>query len=37
MRAADAVEFATDGMDLDEVVDRLEALVREKLGLAQPP
>jgi cytidylate kinase len=33
MRAEDAVEFVTDGMSLDEVVDRLESLVREKLGL----
>ncbi len=29
--AADAVEVATDGLSPDEVLDRLEALVREKM------
>lgn len=29
-RADDAVEFSTDGLSLDEVVDRLEAIVRER-------
>lgn len=31
VRAADAVEVCTDGMSLEEVVDRLEAIVRESL------
>jgi cytidylate kinase/pantoate ligase/cytidylate kinase len=33
MRAPDAIEFVTDGLSLDEVVNRLEQLVREKLGI----
>jgi CMP/dCMP kinase len=37
--AADAVEVCTDGLSLDEVVDRLEQLVRHKLqnGVLQSP
>lgn len=30
LRAADAVEVCTDGMSVDEVVDRLESLVRDR-------
>jgi cytidylate kinase len=30
MKAADAIEVVTDGMSLDQVVDRLASLVREK-------
>lgn len=35
-RAADAVEVCTDGLGLEEVVDRIEAIVRERMRNAQP-
>jgi cytidylate kinase len=31
LKAVDAIEFCTDGLTLDEVVDRLEAIVRERV------
>jgi cytidylate kinase len=32
VRAADAVEVLTDGLTQDQVVDRLERLVRSRMG-----
>lgn len=37
MRADDAVEIGTDGLSLEEVVERLEQVVRERLGDSRPP
>jgi cytidylate kinase len=37
VRAADAVEVATDGLSIDQVVDRLEAIVRARGGRRPAP
>lgn len=33
-RASDAIEFCTDGLEVEQVIDQLEAIVRRKLGLS---